>query len=551
MAEQKDGKNAEPAPDSTDTPPGPEEQQATQQNAHASDQRNTPAHSTTRDLLAVDSKSTQRTRDDTPKRSRSTILIAPEVAPPVPPPSQPKNAATEFGLEDHTANSQDPRVSQMRGSSKTAITARKSEPHEHAGAATPKAYVDTPVTPPPTPPATPISTPPTSPTTTAESAPIVVPPIPLMIPAANDNKKNNDKSTNTDVTFDPSKEYAWKTTNTSGLMYTDTDEPAEQLNLAECLAFIVGVVKTAGAFALVANKNQQEYTTKQHKRDLLTRTDNEVEEMIIKAICERYPQHKFIAEERVSRTSSKQVVLTDEPTWIIDPIDGTMNYVHHFPYYCISVALLIDKTTVLGVVYNPPLQECYTARKGHGAALNDQRMCTSGQCELSEAMILQEYTSETNDDRAEVSVENTNRLSKKVHALRSIGSSAMGLAMVASGVVDGFYHFGLHVWDMAAGNLLVTEAGGTVIDPAGGQVDIMSRRVLAAATFPLAMALSAELTQSYPKPRDDEAQASSSRKESKPKQDFTGQTEFSDDSFSVSSENSRLSEFETQKPKPS
>lgn len=110
----------------------------------------------------------------------------------------------------------------------------------------------------------------------------------------------------------------------------------------------------------------------------------------------------------------------------------------------------------------------------------------------------------------------------------------MGLAMVASGVADGFYFFGLHVWDMAAGNLLVTEAGGTVIDPAGGAVDIMSRRVLAAATEPLAKALSSELVQNYPKPRDDET-----RVETEPRtKDFTAQTEFSDTSLSLDSDSS-------------
>lgn len=117
----------------------------------------------------------------------------------------------------------------------------------------------------------------------------------------------------------------------------------------------------------------------------------------------------------------------------------------------------------------------------------------------------------------------------------------MGLAMVASGVADGFYFFGLHVWDMAAGNLLVTEAGGSVMDPAGGEVDIMSRRVLAAATQTLAFQLSAELTQNYPKPRDDEPRSVAPIPEAT-KKDFNAQTEFSDSTLSLSSsETSRQS----------
>jgi len=111
----------------------------------------------------------------------------------------------------------------------------------------------------------------------------------------------------------------------------------------------------------------------------------------------------------------------------------------------------------------------------------------------------------------------------------------MGLAMVASGVADGFYFFGLHVWDMAAGNLLVTEASGTVMDPAGKEVDIMSRRVLAAATQPLAYQLSAELTQHYPSPRDDESKLVPKVVNDPTMKDFNAQTEFSDSTLSLSS----------------
>lgn len=112
------------------------------------------------------------------------------------------------------------------------------------------------------------------------------------------------------------------------------------------------------------------------------------------------------------------------------------------------------------------------------------------------------------------------------------------MAMVASGVSDAFYFFGLHAWDMVAGNILITEAGGSVIDPAGGSIDIMSRRVIGAASRPLAMTLSAELVQDYPIPRDDEALVSQPLT-----RDFSAQTEFSDSSDELESDPSRATTY--------
>ncbi|BFF99169.1 proteoglycan 4 [Drosophila madeirensis] len=293
-------------------------------------------------------------------------------------------------------------------------------------------------------------------------------------------------------------------------------------------------VRAAGAMALEANKVRQEYTTKLHEHDILTSTDKAVEDKFIKEMSARYPTHQFIGEEAISKTETGQVELTDEPTWIIDPIDGTMNYVHRFPYYCISVALVLNKRTEFGIVYNPPMDEMYTAHRGKGAFLNGEPIKTSGQQSLEQALVLQEYSTGMNEDRNTVVLGNAKRLLKKTHAMRSIGSSAMGLAMVASGVADAFYYFGLHIWDMAAGVILVQEAGGVVIDPAGGELDIMSRRCLAAASMPLALELSEQLDQNYPSPRDDQP-ARAPKVETK---DFFSQTDFSDSSDSLTTENS-------------
>ncbi|KAI8040469.1 fibrous sheath CABYR-binding protein [Drosophila gunungcola] len=372
-------------------------------------------------------------------------------------------------------------------------------------------------------------------------------PPPMMSSLQPDTSKDDvqsslSKLTNTVVTFDPSKDFANKGTNTSGMIYSESEsnleaEPVSQLpavfpasDLDTLFQLACSEVKKAGAIALAENEKKMEYTTKQHTHDLVTPTDNIVEETFIKAISSRFPDHQFIAEERISKSETGMVTLTDEPTWIIDPIDGTMNYVHHFPHYCISVAYLVNQETQFGIIYNPPMKNMYTAQLGKGAQLNGSDIRTTGQTKLSSAMILQEYSSDSNETRNLVAAENSQRLVKKTHAMRSIGSSAMCLAMVASGVADAYYNFGLHVWDMCAGALIVTEAGGVAMDPAGTELDIMSRRCLAASTEHLALELGSHLEQNYPSPRDDEPRSVNPNEygPAPETKDFSGQTDFPD-----------------------
>ncbi|XP_033160931.1 uncharacterized protein LOC117141541 [Drosophila mauritiana] len=357
-----------------------------------------------------------------------------------------------------------------------------------------------------------------------------------------DGQSINSKLTNTDISFHPSKVFASKGTNTSGMLYSDEENEPEEEELPKLpdqfsasdldTLFLLACreVKKAGAIALAENKKKQEYTTKKHTNDIVTPTDNIVEESFIKAISSRYPNHQFIAEERISKSETGMVTLTDDPTWIIDPIDGTMNFVHHFPYYCISVAYLVNQETQFGIIYNPPMKNMYTAQLGKGAQMNGEMIRTTGQTNLPAAMVLQEYSSGGNEARNQVATENSQRLVKKTHAMRSIGSSAMCLAMVASGVADAFYNFGLHVWDMAAGALIVTEAGGVVMDPAGEELDIMSRRCLAASTDYLALELGNCLQQNYPSPRDDEPRSVNPNEygPAPETRDFTSQTDFPD-----------------------
>ncbi|KAH8302796.1 hypothetical protein KR044_010766 [Drosophila immigrans] len=472
-----------------------------------------------------------------------------------------ENAAVEYGLEDHEATQQDPRVRELRRIAEMAQpkktmsgqlppplpTATSSDEAPPLKSALKRESTDPTESPPPPPPPPP---PPTTPQVLSPQPRSTAAPPSSLASVSNNaqTEPRSNKAINTDISFDPGKQFACKTTNTTGNMYEDDEpKPAETppppptaYYVDDIFDFAVVLVRNAGAMALESSKAKQRltYTTKEHERDLNTRTDNEVEAMLIKAINGKYPDHKIIAEEEVSKSATGEVKLTNEPTWVIDPIDGTMNFVHKFPHYCISVAFLIDKSTVFGIIFNPAMQEFYSARKFQGALLNDEPIHTSGQAELKNAMVLQEYGSGMDEGRTNCYMENANRLIKKTHALRSIGSSAMGLAMVASGNADAFYFFGLHIWDMAAGNLLVTEAGGTVIDPAGGEVDILSRRVLAAASHSLAVQLAGELSQNYPKPRDDECRIVPNAEP--PSKDFNAQTEFSDSSISLTSSDHSL-----------
>jgi len=232
---------------------------------------------------------------------------------------------------------------------------------------------------------------------------------------------------------------------------------------------------------------------------LVTETDTEVENLLISVLSKEFPNHKFIAEE--SQSSGKRTELTDDPTWIIDPIDGTMNFVHSFPHACVSIALLIKKTTEIGIIYNPVLQQLFTARKGQGAFYNGNQIWVSGQKDIRKSLLVAECTIH-GDEKLAVTIDNLEKIFKVAHGFRSLGSSALDMAMVALGAADASYDYGVHAWDMAAADLIVREAGGVVIDPAGGPLDIMSRRVLVASSPELAQEYAKLLTQFYPQPRD-------------------------------------------------
>lgn len=218
-------------------------------------------------------------------------------------------------------------------------------------------------------------------------------------------------------------------------------------------------------------------------------------------IRSKFPDHQFIGEEESSE--GKKVELTDAPTWIIDPIDGTMNFVHSFPHSAISIALLVKKVTEIGIVFNPVLGQKFTAQRGRGAFYNGAQIHVSDEKDLSKALVMVEFGTNRESEKVRVIMENLGKLVRKCHGLRCLGGAVLNICMVALGAAECAYDLGAHAWDYAASEFIVREAGGVTMDPSGGAFDLMSRRLLVANSVEMANQLASELVQFYPTPRDD------------------------------------------------
>lgn len=267
-------------------------------------------------------------------------------------------------------------------------------------------------------------------------------------------------------------------------------------NIDECYIEILRLVKQAGSIVNEKIHQHKDVLTKSCDVDLVTEWDQKVEKLLINGISSKYPDHKFIGEE--STAMGEKIELTNAPTWIIDPIDGTMNFVHGLPHTCISVALLINKTTEIGIVYNPVLEQLFTARKGQGAFLNGAPIHVSDKKELRNSLIMLEMGTSRDPEKLEVILQNIKILTERAHGLRALGSAALNMCMVALGGADVYVEFGIHAWDIAAGDLIIREAGGVSIDPAGGPFDVMSRRALCASSIEVAQEMAKILIQYYP-----------------------------------------------------
>lgn len=211
--------------------------------------------------------------------------------------------------------------------------------------------------------------------------------------------------------------------------------------------------------------------TSKHRNDFVSEVDRSAEEAIIRELRGKYPDHAILAEKGGERQGS-------DFQWVIDPLDGTINYLHGFPQFCVSIALKYRNRLEQAVVYDPLREELFTASRGQGAQLNDRRLRVTGRPSLEGALIGTGFPFRNHSlldtylDMFKVVLQNT-------AGIRRPGAAALDFAYVAAGRLDGFWELGLAQWDIAAGALLISEAGGTVSDLAGGDRYLETGNVIA------------------------------------------------------------------------
>jgi len=206
--------------------------------------------------------------------------------------------------------------------------------------------------------------------------------------------------------------------------------------------------------------------------NLVTEMDRRAETLIVEAIHARFPGHSILAEERGVVAGARS------HRWIVDPLDGTTNYAHGFPLYAVSIALEIDGRVALGVVHEPNRSECFVAERGRGAFLNGARLSVSAAPRLDESLLGTGYQYDIRRSRRNNLAEHA-ALLLRCHSVREIGSAVFNLASVAAGRLDAFWELSLGAWDVAAGALLVEEAGGTVTSASGGPLDLAAPSIVA------------------------------------------------------------------------
>ena len=205
--------------------------------------------------------------------------------------------------------------------------------------------------------------------------------------------------------------------------------------------------------------------------DLVTEADRASEQLVVDRLRAHFPSHSIVAEEGGGYTGKS------EYCWYVDPLDGTTNFAHGFPMYNVTMALEQSGELIAGVVFDPERNEMFTAERGSGAYLNNRRIRVSKVSRIENTLVATGFPSQKRHQN--VNVHFYYQLAMLTHGVRRAGSAALDLAYVASGRLDGFWEFGLKPWDMAAGILLITEAGGKCSDMNGGPVTLRGPHLLA------------------------------------------------------------------------
>ena len=206
--------------------------------------------------------------------------------------------------------------------------------------------------------------------------------------------------------------------------------------------------------------------------DLVTEVDKKSETKIIEVIHKYFPDHNVLSEE------AGDLMMSSDYVWIVDPIDGTVNYAHALPIFCISIGLQINKEIVMGLVYNPFSGEKFFSQKGKGAFLNNKRIHVSNKKYLKDAILVTgfPYNAKENYDHC---IDHFVNFIKCGLPIRRLGSAALDMCYVACGRFDGFWEVSLNPWDVAAGSLILTEAGGRLSDFNGKKYSIYNKQIIA------------------------------------------------------------------------
>ena len=239
--------------------------------------------------------------------------------------------------------------------------------------------------------------------------------------------------------------------------------------------FAVDLARKAGVL-LKERFNQKHEINYKGEINLVTEADKMSEDLIIVAISRSFPDHGILSEESPVITGAGKL------RWIIDPLDGTTNYAHGYPVFCVSIALENEGAIVLGVIYDPMREEMFVSVRGEGAYLNDKKLAVSSLKDISRSLLATGFPYDIRESK-ENNLDYFNAMAINVQAIRRAGAAALDLAYLAAGRFDGFWELKLKPWDTAAGCLMVEEAGGVISDIAGGKWHLQSPTLLASNAF--------------------------------------------------------------------
>jgi myo-inositol-1(or 4)-monophosphatase len=243
-------------------------------------------------------------------------------------------------------------------------------------------------------------------------------------------------------------------------------------DLEKFLATAVDAARAAGEVQKKRLRTDYAVDFKGESNNLVTEVDRHCEKLIVDRLGSDFPGCDILAEENIYKSVGSPL------KWIIDPLDGTTNFAHGFPWFCVSIALEIDGNIEMGVIYHPVMDELFTVVKGEGSRLNGVEIRVSKNRPLRDSLLATGFPYDRTREN-ENNFDNFMNFQLSARGVRRVGSAALDLANVAAGRLDGYWEFKINPWDVAAGALLVEEAGGRVSDFSGRPYSVYDRRILA------------------------------------------------------------------------